>query len=237
MAKINQHYAIEKKADVCVSVLVIQSCPTLCNAMDCGPPGSYIHHGIFQAKILEWVAISFSRGFSQPRDQTWVSHIVGRLYGLSHQGSKMDILLEIKTFKSTRCYSKHIYIVQLLSHVQLCDPQTAACQASLSFTISWTLLKLTPLNQWCHPTNSSSVIPFISCLQSFPASGSYPMSQFFTSGGQSIGASASASVFPMTIQGWFPLELIEMISLLASLLIFSNTTVWKYQFFSTQPFL
>ena len=119
MAKINQHYAIEKKADVCVSVLVIQSCPTLCNAMDCGPPGSYIHHGIFQAKILEWVAISFSRGFSQPRDQTWVSHIVGRLYGLSHQGSKMDILLEIKTFKSTRCYSKHIYVVQLLSHVQL----------------------------------------------------------------------------------------------------------------------
>ena len=61
-----------------------------------------------------------------------------------------------------------------------------------------------PLSQWCHPTISSSVIPF-SCLQSFPALGSFPMSQFFTSGGQSIGVSASASVLPMNIQNWFPL--------------------------------
>ena len=64
-----------------------------------------------------------------------------------------------------------------------------------------------PLSQWCHPTISSSVIPFSSCLQSFPASGSFPMSQFFTSGGQSIGASASASVLPMNIQDWFLLGL------------------------------
>ena len=62
-----------------------------------------------------------------------------------------------------------------------------------------------PSNWWCHPTISSSVIPFSSCLQSFPASGSFPISQFFASGGQSIGASASASVLPMNIQGWFPL--------------------------------
>ena len=62
-----------------------------------------------------------------------------------------------------------------------------------------------PLSPWCHPTISSSVIPFSSCLQSFPASGSFPMSQFFTSGGQRIGASASASVLPMNIQDWFPL--------------------------------
>ena len=62
-----------------------------------------------------------------------------------------------------------------------------------------------PLSQWCHPTISSSVIPFYSCLQSFPASGSFQMSQFFASGGQSIGASASASVLPMNIQDWFPL--------------------------------
>ena len=64
-----------------------------------------------------------------------------------------------------------------------------------------------PLSQWCHPTVSSSVIPFSSCLQSFPASGSFPRSQFFSSGGQSIGASASASVLPMKIQDWFPLGL------------------------------
>ena len=62
-----------------------------------------------------------------------------------------------------------------------------------------------PLSQWCHPTISSSVVPFSSCLQSFPASGSFPMSQFLTSGGQIIRVSASASVLPMNVQGWFPL--------------------------------
>ena len=72
-----------------------------------------------------------------------------------------------------------------------------------------------PSSQWCHPTISSSVIPFSSCLQSFPASGSFPMSQFYTSGGQSIGVSASASVLPMNIQNWFPLELTGWIFLLS----------------------
>ena len=70
-----------------------------------------------------------------------------------------------------------------------------------------------PWSHWCHPTISSSVVPFSSCLQSFPAPGSFPMSQLFTSGGQSIGASASASVLPVNIQGWFPLGLIGLISL------------------------
>ena len=70
-----------------------------------------------------------------------------------------------------------------------------------------------PLSQWCHPTISSSVIPFSSCTQSFPASGSFPMSQLFTSGSQSIGA--SASVLPVNIQGWFPLGLTGLISLLS----------------------
>ena len=70
-----------------------------------------------------------------------------------------------------------------------------------------------PLTWWCHPTISSSVVAFFSCLQSFPASGSFPRSQFFASGGQSTGASASASVFPMNIQGWFPLGWTGLISL------------------------
>ena len=93
-------------------------------------------------------------------------------------------------------------------------------------------------SQWRYPTISSSVIPFSSCLQSFPASGSFPMSQFFTSGGQSIGASASASVLPMNAQGWFPLRLTSLISLWKLLSkVLSSTTIWKLQFFSIQPSL
>ena len=93
-----------------------------------------------------------------------------------------------------------------------------------------------PLSQWCHSTILSSVIPFSSCLQSFPASGSFPVSQLFTSGGQSIGVSASAPVLTMNIQGWIPLGLTGLISLLSKRLsrVFSSTTVHKCQFFRTQ---
>ena len=91
-----------------------------------------------------------------------------------------------------------------------------------------------PSSQWCHPTISSSVVPFSSCLQSFPASGSFPTNQFFASGGQSIGA--SASVLPMNIQDWFPLGLTGLISLQSRGLskVFSNTTVQKHQFLGAQ---
>ena len=93
-----------------------------------------------------------------------------------------------------------------------------------------------PSSQWCHPTISSSVLPFFFHLQSFPASWSFPMSQFFVLGSQSIGASASASVLPMNIQDWFPLGLTGLISLQFKELsrFFSNTTVQKHQFFSAQ---
>ena len=93
-----------------------------------------------------------------------------------------------------------------------------------------------PLNRWCHPTISSSVVPFSSHLPSFPASGSFQMSQFFTSGGQSIRASASASVLPMNIQDWFPLGLTSWIFLQSKGLarVFSNTTLQKHQFFGAQ---
>ena len=96
-----------------------------------------------------------------------------------------------------------------------------------------------PSSQWCHSTISSSVLPFSSCLQSFPESGSFPMNQFFASGGQSIGVSASTSVLPMNIQGWFPLGLTGLISLQPKRLsrVFSNSTVQKHQFFSPQPSL
>ena len=96
-----------------------------------------------------------------------------------------------------------------------------------------------PSSRWCHPTISFSVVPFSSRLQSFPASGSFPISQFFASGGQSIWVSASASVLPMNIQDWFPLGLTGLISLQSKGLsrVFSNTTVQKHQFFGTQPSL
>ena len=92
------------------------------------------------------------------------------------------------------------------------------------------------LSQWCHPTMLSSVTPFFSCPQSFPASGSFPMSMLFTSGGQSIGASASVFVLPMNIKNWFPLGLTGWISLQSKGLsrVFSNTRVQKHQFFSAQ---
>ena len=93
-----------------------------------------------------------------------------------------------------------------------------------------------PLSRWCHSTISSSVIPFSSNLQSFPASKSFQISQLFVSGGQSIGVSALASVLPMNTQDWSPLEWIGWISLQSKGLsrVFSNTTVQKHQFFGTQ---
>ena len=95
-----------------------------------------------------------------------------------------------------------------------------------------------PLSQWWHPAISSSVVPFSSHLQSFPASGSFSRSQFFTSGGQIIGVSASASVLPINIQDWFPLGWTDWISLQSKGLsrVFSNNTVQKHQFFCTQLF-
>ena len=96
-----------------------------------------------------------------------------------------------------------------------------------------------PLSWWCHPTISASVIPLSSCPQSFPASGSFQMSQLSASGGQNIGVSASTSFLPKNTQDWYPLEWTGWISLQSKGFsrVFSNTTVQKHQFFSTQPSL
>ena len=96
-----------------------------------------------------------------------------------------------------------------------------------------------PLSEWCHPTISSSVVPFSSCLQYFPASGSFQISQFFSSSGQSIGVSASTLVLPMNTKGWLPLGFTGLISLHSKGLsrVFSSTPVWKHQIFSVQPCL
>ena len=114
-------------------------------------------------------------------------------------------------------YAKHCCCCFLaLSHVQLWDPMNDSRRASLSFTISQVGSDSCPLIWWYHTTISSSVAPFSSCPQSFPASGSFPRSQLFASGGQSIGASASAAVLPVNIQGWFPLGLTDLIQSMKS---------------------
>ena len=116
-----------------------------------------------------------------------------------------------------------------LQHTRLPCPSPSPGTCSNSYSLS----------PWCHPISSSSVIPFSSCLQSFPASGCFLMSQLFVSGVQNIGVSASASVLPMNIQDSFPLGWTAWISLLSKGLsrVFSNTTVQKHQFFGAQLFL
>ena len=120
--------------------------------------------------------------------------------------------------------------VQSFSHVQLfVTPWTAAHQASCPSPTLGACSNSCPWSRWCHPIISSSIFPLSSSLQSFPASGSFPVSQFFTSGGQRIGVSASASVLPMNIQDWLPLGWPGWISFQSKGLsrVFSNTTVKK----------
>ena len=133
-----------------------------------------------------------------------------------------------------------LFVVQLLSRVWLfVTPWTTAHLASLSLTISRSLLKLMAIELGMSSSHLVLCIPFSSCLQSFPASGSFPVSWLFTSGGQRIGA--SASVLPMNIQDWFPLGLTGLISLLSQGLsrVFSSITVQRCHtsFFHTLPFL
>ena len=122
-----------------------------------------------------------------------------------------------------------IFQLHGLQHVRLPCP-------SLSPGICWNSC---PFSRWCHSTIPSSVTSFASCPQSFPASGSFPMNQFFTSGGQSIGASASALILPVSIQDWFHLRLTSLTPLLSEGLsgVFSSTTVGKHKFFGVQSSL
>ena len=145
--------------------------------------------------------------------------------------------------KQPHCLEAHMESVMLGIERGCCRSVT---QSRVTL-IPWTAAHLSPgacsvscpLHRWCHPTISSSVIPFFSCPQSFPASGSFLMSQLFASGSQSFRASASASVLPMNIQDWVPLGWTGLISLQSKGLsrVFSTTTVWKHQSFSAQPSL
>ena len=146
-----------------------------------------------------------------------------------------SVYLQIISF-SGRCFSS-VSSVQSLSRVWLfATPWIAAHQASLSGTNSRSLLKLMSIESVL-PSSHLIVVPFSSWPQTLPASESFPMSQLFTWGGQGIGVSASASVFPKKSQGWSPLEWTGWISLQSRGLsrVFSNTTVQKHQFFGAQP--
>ena len=168
----------------------LQSCPTLCDPMDCSLPG-FSFHGIFQARILEWFAMPSS-------NLSFVIQFLGRVILLWPHG---------------------------LQHTRLpCSSPTPRAYSN-SCLLSW----------WCHSTISYS-IPFSSCLQSFPVSDSFSMGWLFASGGQTIGASASASTLSPNIQDWFLLGLAGLILLQSKRLsrVFSNTAVQKHQFFSTQ---
>ena len=159
---------------------VAQSCLTLCDPMDCSLPGSSLH-GILQARILERIAISSSRGFFQLRERTCISSIAGGFFTTEPQGNPLKAMVQFSLSVVSDSLQPHG-----LQHTRPPCPSPSPGACSNSCPLSW----------WCHPTISSSVIPF-SCLQSFPASGSFPISQFFASGSQSIGVSASASVLPM----------------------------------------
>ena len=145
------------------------------------------------------------------------------------------------SIKSTPLLVSESCSVQYSSIPQLCPTLCNPMDWSTpSFFVHHQLLELAQTHvhssQWCHPTISSSVVPFFSCLQSFLAPESFPMCQFFAPGGQNIGVSVSASALPMNIQDWFPLGLTGWISLLSKGLsrVFSSTTAEMHQFFSTQ---
>ena len=159
--------------------------------------------------------------------------------------SRVDLFLRMNFSLTTKNIFKHIY-----THIYICSVQLGCLVVSNSLQphglqhaklpcpspTPGVYTNSSPLSRWCPPTISSSVMPFSFHLQSFPASGSFPMSQFFSSGGLSIGVSVSTSVLPMNIQDWFPLRLTDWISLQSRgpSRVFSNTTVQKDQFFSTQ---
>ena len=122
---------------------------------------------------------------------------------------------------------KIVVVSQVLSCVQLfATPRTAACQTPLSGTISWSLLKFTSIEWWCYLTVSSSATPFSFRLQSFPVSGSFPLSQPFASSGQSTGTSASASVLPLNSQSWFRIDCFVLLAF-QGILKSSPTTQFK----------
>ena len=215
-------------------------------------------------RILESVAYLFSRGTPHDKNWTGISYIAGRFFTnwatmeanieAKEPPNSQNALWEEEKNQRTHTYQFKKWLPNYSIQIECIGIETFS---SAQFSHSVLSNSLQPhglhharlpcpsptpractnsgsLSRWCHPTISSSVIPFSSHLQSFAASGSFLVSQFFASGGQNIGISASASVLPVNVQGWFPLELTGMIFLKSKGLsrVFSNTTIQKHQFFS-----
>ena len=163
--------------------MCVLSCVWLCDPLDCSPPGCSVH-GISQARILEWVAISFSEGSSQLRDQTHVSCV----YLLHWQADS----LPLHHLENPRLHSVQFSCSVVSDSLRPHELQHAR-PPCLSLTPG-VYSNSCPSSRWCHRAISSSDVPFSSCPQSLPASGSFPMSQLFTWGGQSIGLTTTGYI-------------------------------------------
>ena len=232
------------------SIRVFSNESALC--IMCQSTGASASASVLPMNIQDWFCLGLnglislqSKGLSRVFSNTTVQ---------KHQSKMVVKRNNSKCYWKIICYLVHswpfgstpihpskpsLVVVQSLTVSDFGTPWTAACQASLFFSISWSLLKLTSIESVMPSSHLILLSPFSSCPQSFPASGSVPMSQFFVSCGQSIGASVSASVLSTNIQSWFPLGLTGLISLLPKGLsrVFSNITLWKHQLFGTQPSL
>ena len=187
-------------------------------------------HRILQARILEWVAFPFPGDLPNPG-------IKPRYPSL--EADSLPAELSGKPFCGVLSYKfSSVQVIHSVVSNSLRPHELQHARHALSITNSRSSHKPCSSSWWCHPNISSSVVPFSSCPQSLPASGSFPMSQLFTCGGQSIGVSASVSVLPMNTQDWSPLGWTGWISLLSKGLsrVFSITTVQKHQLLGTQPF-
>ena len=203
-----------------------QSCLTLWDTMYCSPPGSSVH-GDTLGKNIGVVCHALLQEILPTQGSNpsllWLLHWQAHFSPLSYPGSPFLRQLLFSCLVMSASLQPHGL---QNSRLPCSSPSLGVCSNSC------------PLSWWCHPTILSSVVPFSSCLQSFPVSGSFPKSQLFASGVRSIEASFLASVLPMNSQGWFPLGLTGLISLLTKGLsgVFSSTTVWRHQFLSAQPF-
>ena len=173
-------------------------CPTLCNFMDCSMPGFPVIHC-----LLEFAQI----------------HVHNNICTKNNNNNNKEYCENMWKLKATECFwvipflLARVQLVQSLSRVRLKPHGLQHPRLPCPLPTPRAYSNSCPSSRWCHPTISSSVVSFFSCLQSFPAPGSFPMSQLFASDGQSMAASASASVFSMNIQDWFPIGLTGLISL------------------------
>ena len=206
--------------------------------MDYSQPGFSVH-GMLQARILRWVAVPFSRGSSQPRDQTHISYVscIGRqiLLSLCHLGSLRAGIVAVLV------YSVHFSSVQFSCSVMSdsATPWITARQAPLSITNSRSSLRLMSIESVMPSNHLVLCHPLLPLPSIFPSIRFFLTNWLYASDGQSIRASPSASVLPMTIQDWFTVGLTGWISSLSKRLsgVFSNTTVQKNQLFGAQSFL